>query len=151
MKKFIFSLENVLRYKQETLGMLKNEMTQLQMKIRELEKTISGIKREYAELNHALALELKSGVISNSMAIYKRYFAELDRRAGSLELQKAAVRKTAAAKQAEIVHMKSDISGLEKLRDSQRRAYEAQGRKEQEQVLEEFVSHKRVAADCRMA
>ena len=45
----------------------------------------------------------------------------------------------------------TDISGLEKLRDSQRRAYEAQGRKEQEQVLEEFVSHKRVAADCRMA
>lgn len=146
MKKFIFSLENVLRYRQETLGMLKNEMAQLQMKIRELEKTISGIKREYADLNRALALELKSGVVSNSMAVYKRYFAELDRRAGNLEFQKAA-----DAKQAEIVHMKSNISGLEKLRDSQKRVYEAQGRKEQEQMLEEFVSHKRIAANCRMA
>lgn len=151
MKKFVFSLESVLRYKEETLDMLKNEMAQLQMKIRELEQEILRMKREYSDLNRTLALEMKTGVEPCGIAVYKRYFAELDRQVRKLESQRAAVQRAAAAKQSGIVKMKSDISGLEKLRESQRRDYEAQGRKEQEQMIEEFVSRRRDSPDCRTA
>ncbi|MVB09737.1 hypothetical protein CAFE_04020 [Caprobacter fermentans] len=151
MKKFVFSLENVLRYKKELLDMLKNEMAQLQMKIRELEEEITRVKREYSDLNRTLTLQMKTGVEPCGIAVYKRYFVELDRRTRMLESQRTAAQRAAAAKQEEIVHMKSDISGLEKLKDSQLKDYEAQGRKEQELLVEEFVSRKKDASDCRTA
>jgi len=151
LKKFAFSLENVLRYKEETLDMLKNEMAQLQMKIQELEQAIFRTNQEYSGLNRTLLLEMKTGVEPRGVAVYKRYFAELDRRVHKLESQRTAVQRAAAAKQQEIVKMKSDISGLEKLRESQRKDYEAQGRKEQEQMIEEFVSRKESPSDYRTA
>lgn len=151
MKKFVFTLENVLRFKKESLDMLKNEMAQIQMRIRELEEGITRLKREFSGLNRTLALEMKTGLQSRNVAVYKRYFAELDRRERKLEAQRAAAQRAAAAKQEEIVRMKSDISGLEKLREGQFREYEAQDRKEQERAVEEFVSHRKSAEDFRTA
>lgn len=151
MKKFVFSLENVLRYKKETLDLLKNEMAQLQMKIHELEEGISRTKREYSDLNRTLVLEMKTGVEPCGIAVYKRYFSELDRQVRKLESQRAATQRAAAAKQEEIVRLKSDISGLEKLRESQQKDYEARSRKEEEQLLEEFVSRRKDSSDCRTA
>ncbi|MCI1965315.1 MAG: flagellar FliJ family protein [Oscillospiraceae bacterium] len=148
MKKFVFSLESVLRYKKETLDMLKNEMAQLQMKIHELESNIFRIKQEYAGLNRTLVLEMQAGVEPGGIAVYKRYFANLDYQVHQLETQKFTVRRAASSKQKEIVRMKSDISGLEKLRDSQQKEYEAQGRKEQEQLIEEFVSRQNQSDRC---
>ena len=151
MKKFVFSLENVLRFKTETLDMLKNEMSQLQMKIHQLQQEIVQIQQEYDSLNKTLILQMKAGVQSTGISLYKRYFAELDRRTIQLEARKKALQSAAAAKQKEIVHMKSDISGLEKLRKSQWEEYQAQGRKEQELMVEEFVSHKSNDYDCYIA
>lgn len=151
MKKFVFSLENVLRYKKESLNMLKNEMAQLQMQIHAMEQEISGINREYSDQNGLLRLRMQAGVNSASIASYKRYFSELDRRARQIEARKTAVRRAADAKQEEMVRMKSSISGLEKLRESQLRDYEAQGRKEQELMVEEFVSRPKRAPDIRTA
>ncbi|MFU0831612.1 MAG: Flagellar FliJ protein [Oscillospiraceae bacterium] len=142
MKKFVFSLENVLRFKKQTLDMLKNEMAQIQMKIHQIEQKITQLKQEYDSLNKAFILEMKTGVEPFNIGVYKRYFAELDRRTKNFEAQKSALQKAAAAKQAEIVKMNKDISGLEKLRDSQKKVYEAQDRKEQELMVEEFISHR---------
>lgn len=140
MKKFVFPLENVLSYKRESLEMLQNEMAQIRQKIRELEEEIAARRRESAELDRALALRLRTGMETCDFAAHKRYFHELDRRIGALEGKRAALLREAAAKQEEIVRMNSDISGLEKLREKQLRAYEAEDRKEQEQFVEEFVT-----------
>ena len=140
MKKFVFSLENVLSYKRESLEMLKNEMAQIRLKIRGLEDEIAARKRESAELNRALALRLRTGMESCGFEVYKRYFEELDRRVAALETRRAALLREAAAKQEEIVRMNGDISGLEKLREKHLKAYEAEDRKEQERSLEEFVT-----------
>lgn len=143
MKKFVFSLENVLRYKKQTLDMLKNEMAQLQMEIHQKDHKITQLKQEYYTLNRALTLEMKTGVEPSNIGVYKRYFADLDRRTRQLEAQRTALQRAAAIKQTEIIEMKKDISGLEKLRESQLKAYEAQDRKEQELMMEEFISHRK--------
>lgn len=151
MKKFVFSLESVLRYKKETLDALKNEMAQLHLKIRELEDGISRTQQEYNGLNRTLVLQMKTGAEPRDIAVYKRYFAELDRRVRKLEAQRTAVQRAAATKQEEIVHMKSDISGLEKLREAQQKEYEARDRKEQEQLIEEFVTRTKDSSGSRTA
>ena len=151
MKKFVFSLENVLRFKTESLGMLKNEMAQIQMRIREMEEEIARLKREFSDLNRTLAIRMKSGIQPCDIAVYERYFAALDLRTGKLEARRAEAQRAAAAKQEEIIRMKSDLSGLEKLREGQRREYEAQDRKEQERAVEEFVSRRKSPEDYRIA
>ena len=151
MKKFVFTLENVLRFKTESLDMLKNEMVQIQMQIRKLEGEIARLRREFSDLNLKLAVQMRAGLETRDVAVYKGYFAELDRCERKLEARRAAAQRAAAAKQEEIVRMKSDISGLEKLREGQLKEYEAQDRKEQEQMVEEFVSHQKSTEDFRTA
>lgn len=151
MKKFAFSLENVLRYKKESLDLLKNEMARLQEQIKKLEEEIYRLQKESSDLNRTLSIEMKAGIEPHNIAVYKRYFIELDRRIRMLESQRTAAQHAASLKQNEIVHMKSDISGLEKLKESQLKDYIAQGQKEQEQMVEEFISHQQSSSDCRTA
>lgn len=151
MKKFVFSLENVLGYKKESLDLLQNEMSRIQSAIHGMEEEIDGLKRKYSALNGTFADRMQIGLQSCDIAVYKRYFTELDGKTRKLELQKAEAQKAAAAKREEIVHMKGDISGLEKLRENQWKVYQAQDRKEQEREIEEFVARSKSAAGYRMA
>ena len=145
MKKFVFSLEKVLRYKRQILGMHKNELARLQAAHTELEEEITGLEREFGSLNQDLAGKLKAGMDPGNMAVYKVYLAKLNSRVRVLFEQKQELLKQIQAKQKEIVRMNSGISGLERLRDKQYGEYMAQDRKEQEKFIEEFVGRKNAA------
>lgn len=146
MKKFQFSLEKVLGYKKQLLEVLKSEMAKLQMECRELEDKIAQIARDFCETNETLKTRLTEGLALRELEVYKRYFSDLNRKTNLLEAQRREYLLAVSAKQEEIVQMNSDISGLEKLRDKQLAEYLAQSRKEQEQMIEEFVSHARCSA-----
>lgn len=146
MKKFQFSLEKVLGYKKQLLEVLKNEMAKLQMECRELEDKIAQIARDFQETNETLKIRLAEGLAPRELEVYNRYFSDLNRKANLLEAQRQEYLLAVSAKQEEIVQMNSDISGLEKLRDKQLAEYLVQSRKEQEQMIEEFVGHARCSA-----
>lgn len=139
MKQFAFTLEKVLRFKQETLDLLKNELEQLRYRQHEIERSIENVTGEFHRYNHMLTEKMKDGMSPQGIAVYKKYFGELNRQARLLQdqLQKAIL--AVEAKQQEIVEMNSDISGLERVRDKQLQEYLAKDRKEQEQFIEEFV------------
>lgn len=139
MKQFAFTLEKVLRFKQETLDLLKNELEQLRYRQREIEQSIENVNGEFHRYNRMLTEKMKDGMNPQGIAVYKKYFGELNRQARMLQdqLQKAVL--AVEAKQREIVEMNSDISGLERVRDKQFQEYLAKDRKEQEQFIEEFV------------
>ena len=139
MKQFAFTLEKVLRFKRETLDLLKNELEQLRYRQHEIEQSIETVNGEFCRYNRMLTEKMKDGMNSQSIAVYKKYFGELNRQVRLLQeqLQKAIL--AVEAKQREIVSMNSDISGLERVRDKQLQAYLAKDRKEQEQFIEEFV------------
>ena len=146
MKKFQFSLEKVLGYKKQLLEVLKNEMAKLQMQCRELEDQIAELSRNFRATNETLKTRLTEGLAPRELEVYKRYFSDLNRKTNLLEAQKQEYLLAVAAKQGEIVQMNSDISGLEKLRDKQLAEYLVQSRKEQEQMIEEFVGRARCSA-----
>ena len=137
MKQFVFTLEKVLRFKQETLDMLKNELEQLRYRQREIERSIENVNSEF---NRALTEKMQGGMPPRSIAVYKRYFGELNRQGRLLQEQREKAVLAVAAKQQEIVQMNSDISGLEHIRDRQLQEYLAEDRKEQEHFIEEFVN-----------
>lgn len=146
MKQFAFTLEKVLRFKKETLDLLKNELQQLRFRQREIENAMVEISEAFRGSNRALTENMKTGMGPQSIAVYKKYFGELNRRNKVLQEQREKAVLAVAAKQKEVVQMNSDISGLERIREKQLQEYLAKDRREQEQFIEEFVGR----ADVRV-
>lgn len=146
MKQFAFTLEKVLRFKRETLDLLKNELEQLRFRQREIEQSIESVNNEFHSYNRTLTEKMRNGMDPRSIAVYKRYFGELNRQGKQLQEQREKALLAVEDKQQEIVQMNSDISGLERIRDKQLQEYLAKDRKEQEQFIEEFVG--RADAAC---
>lgn len=141
MKKFVFSLEKVLGYKQQLLGMLKNELAALQARRLELEGQIRSTELQFDSNNQLLIDQMGVGMSRRNISSYKAFLAELNRRIVSLTGDLHSLEWEITAKQEEIVHMNSDISGLEHLKERQLAGYRSEAQKEQETLIEEFVSH----------
>lgn len=146
MKKFAFTLEKVLCFKKEVLDLLENELEQLRYRQHEIEQSMENVDREFHRHNCVLTEKMQSGMDPQSIAVYKRYFGELNRQSKQLQEQQKKTVLAVAAKQREVVQMNSDISGLERVRDKQLQEYLARERKEQEQFIEEFVGRAGVRA-----
>ena len=51
MKKFQFSLDSVLSYKQQVLEGIQNEYAALTAKVRQQEERVQAVRQRYADLN----------------------------------------------------------------------------------------------------
>lgn len=145
MKKFIFTLEKVLSFKQQTLDIQKNELLQLQMKRMEIEKEINSLNDLFAETNRKMQEELQTGMNASDITIYKTYFNILNQKILKLVEDKSKLQEIIAQKKTEIIAINSDISGLEKLRDKQLAAYLEICRKSEELAIDEYVNQTRSA------
>lgn len=143
MKKFVFSLENILRYKRQLLDVLKSEMSNLQMDIKEIESQIQKLESEFGSLNQSLVSKLQDGLTAQNFAVYKKYMYEINEQIKLLGVKRENLLIQIVSKKQEIINMNSDISGLERLKDKQLQEYLKQSRKEQELSIEEFVSRAR--------
>lgn len=143
MKKFIFSLEKVLGFKQQTLDVKKNELSAMQSKLHELEQEIDDLNRKFTLYNQQMVEAMKEGLSASDISVYKMYFNVLNKKIKKLIEEKSTVLDLISHKKDEIVQVNSEISGFEKLRDKQFAEYMKQVQKSQELAIEEFVSQVR--------
>ena len=146
MKKFTFSLEKVLDFKQQTLDVKKNELSMLQMRMREIEKEIEDLNEKFTASNRKMVEEMQRGLSASDISIYKMYFDTLNQKIRKLVEDKRQLAEVITEKKAGIIQMNSEISGLEKLKDKQRGEYLPARQKIEQQAIEEFVSQARSAA-----
>lgn len=146
MKKFVFSLEKVLSFKQQTLNIQLNELTLLQMKLKELEKEIDDLNLVFAQTNQKMVEELKTGLPSNDYLIYKMYFNTLNQKIQKRIDDKNQLLEVIAQKKEDIVVVNSEISGFEKLRDKQLEEYLKKRQKSEELAMDEYVNQARGSA-----
>lgn len=140
MKKFIFSLEKVLDFKQQTLDVKKNELALFQHKLHELEQEIDNLNLKFAESNRKMVEEMQKGLAASDIVVYKMYFDTLNRQIKKLIEEKLRISEVIAQKKAEIVQINSEISGFEKLKEKQLAEYLKSVQKSEELAIEEFVS-----------
>jgi len=145
MKKFAFSLEKVLSFKQQTLDIKKNELALLQMKLMDLEKEIDALNDQFTVTNRRMVEELQKGLNTSDMLIYKTYFNTLNQKILKLIDQKKQLLDIIAQKKTDIIAVNSEISGLEKLRDKQLTEYVKQVQKNEELAMDEYVGQARGA------
>ena len=146
MKKFRFSLETVLDYKQQVLESLQTEHGAILARVRAQEKTLERLEEDYRQLDLEFSRRKLEGLTILDAMQYEQYL-----RAAEREIQRAVerleeLRRLEEAKRAEVVAAKQDTSSLEKLREKKLELYNKAVQKSEEALIEEFVTTARVMA-----
>ena len=144
MKKFKFSLETVLSYKDQILNSLKNEHGAILAAIREQEEVLDEIWRRYREYNEEFCERKRSGMTAMDAVMYQSAL-----RAQELEIQRETeklekLQQEEEKKRNEVVEAKKETASLEKLREHKLESYNKELQKIEEQRIEEFVVTQRV-------
>lgn len=144
MKKFKFSLETVLDYKDQVLNSLRNEHGILLAAIREQEEVLDGVWRRYREYNEEFCERKRSGMTATDAIMYQGAL-----RAQELEIQRETeklekLQLEEEKKRSEVVEAKKETASLEKLREHKLENYHKELQKIEEQRIEEFVITQRV-------
>jgi len=145
MKKFKFSLDTVLKYKEQVLEELKREHGFIIAAIVEKEAEIKILENNYhyrkEDFNNektkgmsvvdALSHEAHIHIIQHNIKIERERLKEL-------YLKEAQKRE-------EVVAAKTEVSSFEKLREKRIEEYEELVQKDEERFIEEFVANKSIA------
>lgn len=140
MKKFTFSLEKLLRYKEtlydkekNALGTLRAERIAVEQRLeenaRQAAEADAGLKQEAARGTTILRLRTFQYQIENARRLEKQYELELIAADERIERQLQVV-----------LELQKEISALEKLREKQRAEYDYDVQREESETIGELVS-----------
>ena len=140
MKKFRFSLETVLDYKQEVLSALQTEHATILARVHAQEDLLEELENYYSELDAEFTERKLEGITILDAMQYEQYLRATERQIEeAVEILKQ-LQAEAEAKRLEVVEAKKDTSSIEKLREKKLDLYNKEAAKAEERFLEEFVS-----------
>ncbi len=143
MKKFKFSLDTVLSYKDQILDALKIEHGVILAEIRAQEELLEATWRRYRDYDEEFREQKMNGISALNAMMYEAGLRaqelEIRRQTETLEALKVKEEK----KRNEVVEAKQDTASLEKLRERKLDSYHKSVQKGEEQMIEEFVSTQR--------
>lgn len=145
MKKFSFPLEKVMDYKGQVLEALQQEhaaiiqeMNQQNGKIAELQAEIDSARREFQE-------KRLQGVSVLVIQTYESYLNSLYKKMEKEQEILQIIQRKEELKRQQVLNSKTEVTSLEHLKDQRYRQYMQAVQKNEEQFIEEFVSHTRVS------
>lgn len=146
MKKFKFSLDTVLSYKQQVLEALQGEHALALAAVREQETLLENLWQEYRDYNAEYRRRAEEGLPLTEALMYQNGLRaaeqEIQRQTARLEELRAEEEK----RREKVVEAKKDTSSIEKLKEKKLDAYHRAEAKSEEAFIEEFVSTMRVNA-----
>ena len=146
MKKFKFSLDTVLSYKQQVLEALQGEHALALAAVRAQEELLEDLWQGYRDYNAEYRQRAEEGLPLTEALMYQNGLRaaeqEIQRETRRLEELQAEEEKKREA----VVEAKKDTSSIEKLIEKKLDAYRRAEAKSEETFIEEFVSTMRVNA-----
>ena len=146
MKKFKFSLDTVLSYKQQVLEALQGEHALALAAVREQEALLENLWGQYRDYNAEYRRRAEEGLPLTEALMYQNGLRaaeqEIQRETQHLEELRAEEEK----RREKVIEAKKDTSSIEKLREKKLDAYYKAEAKSEEAFIEEFVSTMRVNA-----
>lgn len=146
MKKFRFSLETVLDYKQEVLSALQTEHAAILARVHAQEELLEELENYYRELDAEFTERKLEGITILDAMQYEQYLRATERQIEEAVEILERLRAEAEAKRLEVVEAKKDTSSIEKLREKKLDSYNKAVQKSEELIIEEFVTTARVMA-----
>ena len=140
MKKFKFSLDTVLAYKQQILEALQGEHAAILAQVHQQEEVLEAVWQRYRSCNEEYRERKAEGLTIIDATLYQNGLRalemEIQRETDKLE----ALRRKEEAKRSQVVEAKKDTSSLEKLKDKKLDLYQKEFQKAEERLIEEFIS-----------
>ena len=139
MKKFKFSLNTVLAYKEQRLELLQGEHAVILAQVRDAEDELHRLEEVYQHFDADFCTRCGEGI-----AVTEARFCEIRLRAMERDIQMQmcrleAVRQKAEAKRLEVVEAKQESASIEKLKAKKQEEYRKAEQKDAEQQIDEFV------------
>ena len=146
MKKFRFSLETVLEYKQQVLDSLQAEHGAILAQVRQQEELIEELEAEYRHMSGEFNRRKLEGLSILDAIKYEQVLRAMEREIEEARERLRELQKQAEKKREQVVEAKKETSSIEKLREKKLDAYHKAEAKSEEAFIEEFVSTMRVNA-----
>ena len=143
MKKFQFSLEKVLSYKQQRQDALRSEHAEILAQVHAQEALVESLWKRYREYG---AEYRERGLPMTEVLVYQSGLRAMEREIQGETKQLEQLRERAEAKRKEVVEAKQETAAIEKLKEKKVRDYQKALEKSEEAFIEEFVSTSRVRA-----
>lgn len=146
MKKFRFSLDTVLAYKQQILDALRGEHAEILADLHAQENIVESLWRRYRDYNQEYQERARIGMILTDAILYQNGLRALEREIQRETEKLEALQEQEEVKRNEVVEARKETASIEKLREKKVDAYQKELAKSEELLIEEFVSTARVNA-----
>ena len=146
MKKFRFSLDTVLDYKQQVLDSLRAEHGAILTQVREQERVVDGLEEEYRQEDGEFTRRKLEGITILEAMSYEQHRRALERAIQTEQRKLDALRIQEEKKRTQVVEARKETATIEKLREHKLEDYRKAEQKAEEQRIEEFVTTARAMA-----
>ena len=146
MKKFRFSLETVLDYKNQVLDAIRAEHAAILAQVRAQEQVVENMEKEHRQVDGEFTQRKLEGLTVLDALNYEQYLRSLEREIQTEYYKLAKLRKQEEAKRAQVVEARQETATIEKLKEHKLEDYRKAEQKDEEQRIEEFVSTTRAMA-----
>lgn len=140
MKKFRFSLDNVLSYKQQILDSLQAEHGLITAQVRAQEERVAECWSAYRACGVEYQERASVGLVMMDAMMYQTRLRAMEREIQQETERLEKLRELEEKKRLEVVEAKKETSSIEKLKDKKLDDYNKAVAKSEEQLIEEFVS-----------
>ena len=146
MKKFRFSLETVLDYKNQALDALRAEHGAILAQVRAQEAVVEGLEREYSQVDGEFTQRKLEGLTVLDALNYEQYLRALEREVKEEYRKMSLIRRQEEQKRGQVVEARKETATIEKLKERKLEDYRKAEQKDEELRIEEFVSTTRAMA-----
>ena len=141
MKKFTFTLQKLMDFREQELDRQKNTLGLLRVELQRIYDETNELRTKIASQSAELEELCYNGAQAFEISIRKRYIISLQQEIHAKE-QQAAIKQQEIEKQlGVVVEATKNVRTLEKLEEKQLEEYKAAATKENESFIEEFVSN----------
>ncbi|RKI65720.1 flagellar export protein FliJ [bacterium 1xD42-67] len=146
MKKFRFSLETVLDYKQQALDSLRAEHGAILAQVRAQEQVIQALEEEHRQADDEFTRRKLEGINVLDALNFEQYLRAVERKLQTEHRKLEALERQEEKKRSQVVEARKETATIEKLKEHKLEDYRKAVQKSEEMMIEEFVSTTRAMA-----
>lgn len=141
MKKFNFTLQSLKKYNDQVLDSEKSVLGRLRAELTEMQAELDAKTAEYELSIDKLNELVRGGTTAMRLSLHKKYVSSLQQDIYRIKGRMAQKRDEVEQQLQRVIDATKEVSKLEKLEEKQLEEYKYAAQKEQEQIIEEFVSN----------
>ena len=146
MKKFRFSLETVLDYKNQALDALRAEHGAILAQVRAQEQAVQALEEEHRRADDEFTQRKLEGINVRDALNFEQYLRAVERRLQTEHQKLEALERQEEKKRSQVVEARKETATIEKLKEHKLEDYRKAVQKSEETMIEEFVSTTRAMA-----